>query len=137
LEWDRLTGGSGRDAVALVQAAAAAAAALAAMAWGLQGVAIVVALAALALAAVGRSRGHWPPLSALWLAAPCGALVWLRTASETGLEAVLWVFLLVWSADTLAYIFGRLIGGPKLAPRISPKKTWAGFVGAVVGASLV
>jgi phosphatidate cytidylyltransferase len=137
LEWDRLTGGPGTGAVAWLQAAAPAAAALAAMLWAFEGAAIVVLLAALALAAIGRSRGFWPPLGALWLALPCGALVWLRNAPDAGLAAVLWVLLLVWSADTLAYVFGRLIGGPKLAPRISPKKTWAGLAGAIVGASLV
>jgi phosphatidate cytidylyltransferase len=45
----------------------------------------------------------------------------------------MWLFAVVWSADTLAYVFGRLIGGPKLAPAISPNKTWAGLAGAVVG----
>ena len=137
LEWDRMTGGRGVGAVTVIQAGAPAAAVLAAMVYGLHGVALVTLLAALLVVAAGRSRGVWPPLGSLWLALPCGALVWLRNAPEAGLAAVLWVLLLVWSADTLAYVFGRLIGGPKLAPRISPKKTWAGFVGAVVGASLV
>ena len=137
LEWDRMTGGRGVGPVSLVQAATPAAAALAAMIAGLQGAALAALIGAVALAFLGRGRGVWPPLGALWLALPCGALVWLRNAPEAGLAAVLWVLLLVWSADTLAYVFGRLIGGPKLAPRISPKKTWAGFAGAVVGASLV
>ena len=137
LEWHRVTGGGELGALALLQAAAPAAAALAAMSGGLGGAAIVAGIAALVLAAAGRSRGVWPPLGALWLALPCGALVWLRSAPETGLAAVFWVLLLVWSADSFAYVFGRSIGGPKLAPRISPKKTWAGFVGAVVGASVV
>jgi phosphatidate cytidylyltransferase len=42
----------------------------------------------------------------------------------------------VWSADSLAYFAGRIIGGPKLAPVISPKKTWAGLGGAVAGSAL-
>jgi phosphatidate cytidylyltransferase len=44
---------------------------------------------------------------------------------------------LVWATDTAAYIAGRGIGGPRLAPRISPNKTWAGLAGGVVGAALV
>ena len=44
--------------------------------------------------------------------------------------------LMVWAADTLAYFSGRIIGGPKLAPRISPKKTWAGLGGAMAGSAL-
>ena len=56
---------------------------------------------------------------------------------DYGFAAILWIFLIVWSADTLAYFAGRIIGGPKLAPSISPKKTWAGLGGAVAGSALV
>ena len=48
--------------------------------------------------------------------------------------AVLWLFVTVWSCDTGAYISGRSIGGPKLAPRISPNKTWAGLLGGILAA---
>ena len=49
-----------------------------------------------------------------------------------------WLFLLVWSTDTSAYIGGKLLKGPKLVPRISPNKTWSGFgtamiIGTVIG----
>lgn len=135
-EWDRLTGGQG-GAVGAAQIAVPAAAALAAMPWGIEGATTAALGGALLLAALGRSRGVWPPLGAVWLGLPCGALVWLRADPATGLSSVLWVLAAVWAADTLAYVFGRAIGGPKLAPRVSPKKTWAGLLGAVVGGGLV
>ena len=47
------------------------------------------------------------------------------------------MFITIWATDTLAYIFGRLIGGPKILPSVSPKKTWAGLVGALIGPTLV
>ncbi len=64
------------------------------------------------------------------------SLIALRSDPEFGLIAVFWLFGVVWSADTLAYFSGRLIGGPKLAPTISPNKTWAGFIGGITGAAL-
>ena len=51
-------------------------------------------------------------------------------------HAILYLFLVVWSADTGAFFTGRLIGGPKLAPKISPNKTWSGFIGGAVFACI-
>jgi phosphatidate cytidylyltransferase len=50
---------------------------------------------------------------------------------------VFWVFIVTWATDILAYFAGRAVGGPKLAPRISPNKTWAGLAGGVAGAALL
>jgi phosphatidate cytidylyltransferase len=65
------------------------------------------------------------------------AFLWLRGLPDAGLELTIWLFFAVWATDVGAYVSGRSIGGPRLAPRISPKKTWAGLIGAVVAAALV
>jgi phosphatidate cytidylyltransferase len=54
-----------------------------------------------------------------------------------GVRVLVWVCLSVWTADSLAYGVGRLLGGPRLAPRISPGKTWSGFLGGVGGGGLI
>lgn len=65
------------------------------------------------------------------------ALAWLRGDDATGRDNVLFLLLVVWASDIGAYAAGRLIGGPKLAPRISPSKTWSGAVGGLAGASAI
>ncbi|HEY0414538.1 MAG TPA: phosphatidate cytidylyltransferase [Allosphingosinicella sp.] len=52
-------------------------------------------------------------------------------------ELVFWLMLVTWSTDIFAYFAGRSIGGPRLAPRISPNKTWAGLIGGMAGAGAV
>jgi phosphatidate cytidylyltransferase len=49
----------------------------------------------------------------------------------------IWILLIIWASDTGAYFTGRFIGGPKLAPNISPNKTWSGFIGGCAVATLV
>jgi phosphatidate cytidylyltransferase len=78
----------------------------------------------------------WKSIGVFYIGLPVLALSLLRDDTEFGLTAVVWCMVIVWSADVMAYFFGRIIGGPKLAPRISPKKTWAGMLGAMVGAVL-
>ncbi|AUG53042.1 phosphatidate cytidylyltransferase [Thalassospira marina] len=65
------------------------------------------------------------------------AVQWLRAWHADGLLLIMWLFLTVWATDTGAYAFGRAIGGPKLAPRFSPKKTWAGLFGGMICAALI
>lgn len=60
------------------------------------------------------------------------SLAALRGADDLGLMATLFVFAVVWATDIFAYFTGRAIGGPKLAPRISPGKTWSGAIGGTI-----
>ena len=68
---------------------------------------------------------------------PLVALVWLRGLADTGRSDVLFVLVIVWASDIGAYVVGRLVGGPKLAPWISPGKTQSGAWGGLVSAMLV
>ena len=70
---------------------------------------------------------------ALYVGIPTFAMLSLSWVWEI---LVFWVFVVTWATDILAYFAGRGIGGPKLAPRTSPNKTWAGLIGGVAGAAL-
>ncbi len=66
-----------------------------------------------------------------YILSPCLILIWLRNHGEYGLYFVIWFFVVIWATDIGAYLVGRTIGGAKLAPRISPNKTWSGFIGGL------
>lgn len=82
-------------------------------------------------------RMGWLIAGAFYIVLPCWALLSLRAESVHGMETLFWLLAVVWAADTGAYAFGRLIGGPKLAPVISPNKTWAGLVGGIGMAAII
>jgi phosphatidate cytidylyltransferase len=71
----------------------------------------------------------------LYAVIPAVGLVYLR--EQQGFALALWTLAVVWATDIGAYFAGRAIGGPKLAPRLSPNKTWAGLIGGMAAAALV
>lgn len=99
--------------------------------------AAIAVLTAISVVLAARSgEGMWRFLGVPYVSLPAVALVLLRHDPEWGITAIVWVMVAVWAADSLAYFAGRIIGGPKLAPRLSPKKTWAGLGGAMAGSAI-
>jgi len=138
-EWQRLVGGE-RLIVARVGAGAVALA-LAALSALHDSIAGVVAALILGAAAVGwiagGRQGIWAAAGVLYAGALVASVGLLRVSPSFGMASILWLFAVVWGADIAAYFAGRLIGGPRLWPRVSPGKTWAGaIVGAFTGAVL-
>jgi phosphatidate cytidylyltransferase len=72
----------------------------------------------------------------LWVGFPCIILLWLVQSGSAGRGTLLWLFGVVWATDIGAYAAGRQLGGPLLAPRWSPRKTWAGLIGGILCAAL-
>lgn len=73
----------------------------------------------------------------VYVGLPIFALLWLRNQPEDGLLLALWALSLVWATDIGAFFAGRAIGGAKLAPAISPNKTWAGLGGGVIASLML
>lgn len=83
------------------------------------------------------SRPIWPALGVLYIGLAVIGLVTTRGSSMLGLISVCYLFLIVWGTDVMAYFIGRAMGGPKLAPKISPGKTWSGAIGGAVCAAIL
>ncbi|MCF6304498.1 MAG: phosphatidate cytidylyltransferase [Rhodobacteraceae bacterium] len=88
---------------------------------------IPLVAAAVGIWGIRHKRPIWISLGFLYIAFPMAALVYIR--AEMGLATVLWLIAVVVASDVGGYFVGRQVGGPKLWPAISPKKTWSGTVG--------
>jgi phosphatidate cytidylyltransferase len=95
------------------------------------------AAAGMAVLSFVERKPPWLTAGILYVGLPSIALLWMRGLEPQGLETVLWIFSLVWGIDIGAYFIGRTLKGPKLAPRISPNKTWSGLGGGVLAAIAV
>lgn len=139
-EWSRLCGSDGSGTVAPVLIAAIAIAVISASLWGI-GVGVLLALAgALVVWQIAQhyraAAPLWLAAGSLWVALPCVILLWLAHGDNASRGTLFWMLAVVWATDIGAYAIGRQIGGPLLAPRWSPRKTWAGLVGGVICAAL-
>lgn len=137
-EWADVTKLERRDAMWAVTVmgliALASAVALEAPEAALLGIVLVVVALALA-ARRGRDR-LWGLIGFSVVAILAVTPVLVREAPELGLTGLLWMFAVVWGTDIAAYFTGRALGGPKLAPSISPGKTWSGFFGGLAVGTL-
>ncbi len=136
-EWARMS--EPRDqAPAFAFCFAGAFGAVAAASWGLLGIALMW-VAACGAASALRRRSLAGVLETfggvLYVGAPCALFMALRAADPGGREAILGLFVMIWSTDAAAYFGGTLIGGPRVSRRLSPQKTWAGLItGTMAGA---
>jgi len=143
-EWSGLVAGHHRRSAMIIGIAAVAlAAVLAASSIGasdklhdirLAATLIVLVMGMLAAAAVApRSGAPWVAAGIPYAGAIGVAPIVLRSDAEHGFLAIIFLFAVVWSTDIAAYFVGRAVGGPKLAPQLSPKKTWSGCIGGLLG----
>ena len=100
--------------------------------WVLAG--LVASLALALVAYFGNRAVGWMAPGILYSGLPALSLAYLRGEASHGLFIVLFLFAIVWATDIFAYFVGRSLGGPKLAPSISPGKTWSGAVGGAAAA---
>lgn len=100
------------------------------------GTMLALAVAGIAVSAAhgfARGSGYSAAAGLAYASLPAIAISFLRGSDMAGLSAVLFLFAVVWATDIFAYFGGRLIGGPKLAPAVSPSKTWSGAASGLIG----
>jgi phosphatidate cytidylyltransferase len=132
-EWQRLVHGKAEKLPVLLACAAAVSATLAGMTGNLlYWLAIPVLVVMTGFLGPVANR-HWAAIGAVYAAGLGAATVLCRGTGYDGAIVLFWLFGVVWGTDTLAYFTGRALGGPKLWPRVSPKKTWSGAIGGLLG----
>jgi phosphatidate cytidylyltransferase len=137
-EWQALIGGARHrarflaGAIGIVIAGAFASY----VALGIASAALLVAGLLTGLVAEQRSR-FLAGAGTLYSGALVISVIALRQSDAFGLLAIAWLFALVWGTDVMAYFGGRLIGGPKLWPRVSAGKTWSGTFVGIFGGALI
>jgi phosphatidate cytidylyltransferase len=135
IEWLTIVGAA-RETRVVVSGAIALAIAGCCHAFGRLDAALLALALGLAVALLSPERRRWIAAGFCYAAVALVASVLLRLDPEMGFVALVFVLLIVWVTDIGGYVAGRGIGGPKLWPRVSPKKTWAGALGGFL-ASLV
>ncbi|WP_127077003.1 phosphatidate cytidylyltransferase [Rhodomicrobium lacus] len=140
-EWGRVVRGSNIDRIFVIQSVAIIAAGYATLI-GERVLAIAIIVAATWIVFRVHKNSEltsdpwWSAAGVYYAGFPAIALIAIRQDPDYGFHAIIYLFLVVWSADTGAFFVGRFFGGPKLAPTISPNKTWSGFIGGAVTAGV-
>jgi phosphatidate cytidylyltransferase len=129
VEWLMVVGASGRARV-LAAGVVALVLAGAGLAFGRLGASLgILVLGVVVVAWVAPERRGWVALGLFYASAAFVASVLVRLDQVWGFAALMLILLIVWVTDIGGYFAGRGLGGPKLWPRVSPKKTWAGAIG--------
>jgi phosphatidate cytidylyltransferase len=137
-EWARLCGRGriGVTGAAIITALLAAVGTLAVGSGAAWAIAILGGIGVALVAAVtGQASPAWAAAGTLWIAV--GSIAFLSVAVVAGPTPPIWLLAVVWASDIAAYVVGRTVGGPRLAPRISPNKSWAGLFGGIAGPALL
>jgi phosphatidate cytidylyltransferase len=136
-EWQRLV--QGDAAMPATVASASVVTAAAAGAFWISPLFFGLAVLLLAMVWLMATPDHRPAAvtGAVYAAAIGASMLLCRSTGYNGAIIIFWLFAVVWGTDTVAYFTGRSLGGPKLWPRISPKKTWSGAIGGLVGGVLL
>jgi phosphatidate cytidylyltransferase len=129
VEWLAIVGLASAMRVTALGVAALAIAGLCCAIGRLDAALIVLGVGLVAVVSLAPERRSWAAAGFLYAAAAEIASVLVRLDPVKGFAALMFVLLIVWVTDSGGYFAGRGIGGPKLWPRVSPKKTWAGAAG--------
>jgi phosphatidate cytidylyltransferase len=140
-EWGRLVHGTDAGILVAVQLAFAAVAGLLAtfLYPGLGLLALLIGAILAAFLSLGRNS-FLAALGVLYAGFPAISLIWLRSDPYEpwlGLLSVVFLIVIVATADTAAFLCGRLLQGPLLWPQVSPRKTWSGLIGAVAASAVI
>ena len=129
VEWLTIVGRARETRVMVSGVAALAVAGLCLAIGWIEAAFAVLAIGFIGVALIATEPRNWTAAGFFYAAAAEMASVLVRLDSMKGLVALIFVLLIVWVTDIGGYFAGRGIGGPKLWPRVSPKKTWAGAIG--------
>ena len=136
-EWNTLVSGPGNRLLFVLGATALTLALIIAEIGMTRTPMLIIILGTLGAGVFARAdRRTWAAGGLLYAGVILAAPITLRRDPQFGAIAILFLFAVVWATDILGYFLGRAFGGPKLAPRISPNKTWSGAIGGSVGAIL-
>jgi len=137
VEWLVIVGLSGRVAIISGGAAVLALTGVSAAGGRFDGSLAEIAIGLIVIGGLASGKRGWAATGLFYAAAAQIAAILLRHDASFGFSALLFVLLVVWATDIGGYFAGRGIGGPKLWVRVSPKKTWAGALGGLLGSLLV